>query len=77
MNPLKRGVQHIWSRYESHKKAHNKIHNHTKLHPRILILTPFFNQSEYSARKDRLTYGRTDGPTDGRTQPLKELRARD
>ena len=47
-----------------------------KLHLRILILTPLFNQSELSARTDK-TDGRTDGPTDGRTQPLIESLAGD
>ena len=61
-------------------KEHNKIHMYTKLHPRISILTPIFNESEFSARTDKTdgrTYGRTDGRTYGRTQPLIESLARD
>ena len=57
-------------------KEHSKIHMPTKLHPRISILTPLFNQSQFSARTDK-TDGRTDGPTDGRTQPLIESLAGD
>ena len=50
-------------------KGHNKIHMYTKLHSRISILTPIFNESEFSARTDKSDGqdGRTDGPTDGRT----------
>ena len=72
--PPTRVVQHISrTRYGCHMKELTKIHISTKLHPRILILTPLFNQSEFSARTDK-TDGRTDGPTEGRTYGRTDLR---